>query len=105
MLAGHPDLFNRETHQLLTLRKGEFIQATAYALSEAGDPMAQAVLLREQASMFDQHATFFLKKLTSAVYFLGASMHFSQFEQSALIEIDQALPFSCGTLDFTVETF
>jgi len=47
--------------------------------------MPEAVLLREQASFFDWRATFFLKKLASAVYLLGAPLHVSQFERSALI--------------------
>jgi hypothetical protein len=59
--------------------------------------------LNKNAALFDQRPPLLLKLPASCVYLLGATLHLSQLDQSALIEVDQAAAFAGRSLNFTLE--
>src|SRR5271156_2665067 len=65
---------------------------------------AELVVAGERGSFVGEAGSLVLQFFSAGGDFGGAALHFGEFDEGALVEVDEAAPFGVGGLDFAVES-
>ena len=74
---------------------------------DAGGEVVQAaaelVVAGERGSLVGEVGSLVLQFFSAGGDFCGAALHFGEFDEPALVEVDEAAPFGAGGVDFAVQ--
>ena len=65
---------------------------------------AELVVTGERGSFVGESGSLVLQLFSAGGDFGGAALHFGEFDEPALVEVDEAAPFGIGGLDLAVES-
>ncbi len=71
---------------------------------EVVDAVAELVVAGERGSFVGEAGSLVLQLFSAGGDFGGATLHFGQFDEPALVEVDETAPFGVGGLDFAVQS-
>ena len=104
MPASDTDVFEDETHQLLTAFEAEGVDAEHGLLSEVGDALVEAVFGGQLGLASDEGLAFLVEATTAVVDLACAAAHFCVVDHSGLVEVGDPSPFGMCTLEPAVES-
>ena len=99
MPAGHPDVFDEQAQQLLFLGVVESVDDGVDAGGEVVHAAAELVVTGERGSFVSEAGSLVLQLFSAAGDFGGAALHFGEFDEPALVEVDEAAAFGIGGVD------
>src|SRR6516162_210626 len=94
--AGDPDVFDEQAQQLLFLGVVEGVDDGVDAGGEVMHAAAELVVAGELGSFVGQTGSLVLQLLSARCDFGRAALHFGQFDEPTLVEVDEATPFGIG---------
>ena len=100
--AGDPDVFDEQAQQLLFLGVVEGVDDGVDAGGEVVHAAAELVVTGERGSFVGEVGSLVLQLFSAAGDFGGAALHFGEFDEPALVEVDEAAPFGVGGVDLAV---
>ena len=65
---------------------------------------AELVVTGERGSFVDEAGSLVLQFFSAGGDFGGAALHFGEFDEPALVEVDEAAPFGVGCVDLAVQS-
>ena len=103
MPAGDADVFDEQAQQLLFLGVVEGVDDGVDAGGEVVHAAAELVVTGERGSFVGEAGSLVLQLFSAGGDFGGAALHFGEFDEPALVEVDEAAPFGVGGLDLAVQ--
>jgi hypothetical protein len=101
--AGDADVFDEQAQQLLFLGVVEGVDDGVDAGGEVVHAAAELVVAGERGSFVGEAGSLVLQFVSAGGEFGGAALHFGEFDEAALVEVDEAATFGVGGVDFAVE--
>ena len=101
--AGDADVFDEQAQQLLFLGVVEGVDDGVDAGGEVVHAAAELVVTGERGSFVGEAGSLVLQLFSAGGDFGGAALHFGEFDEPALVEVDEAAPFGVGGLDLAVQ--
>ena len=102
--AGDADVFDEQAQQLLFLGVVEGVDHGVDAGGEVVHATAEFVVAGEFGSFIGKAGSFVQQFFSARCDLHGAALHFGEFNESTLVEVDEAAPFAVGGLDLAVES-
>src|SRR6516162_720717 len=103
MPAGDPDVFDKQAQQLLFLGVVEGVDDGVDAGGEVVHAAAELVVAGEVGSFVGETGSLVLQLFSACCGFGSAALHFGQFDEPTLVEVDEATPFGIGGVDLAVQ--
>ena len=103
MPAGDPDVFDEQAQQLLFLGVVEGVDDGVDAGGEVVHAAAELVVTGERGSFVGEAGSLVLQLFSACGDFGGAALQFGEFDEPALVEVDEAAPFGVGGVDLAVQ--
>ena len=100
--AGDADVFDEQAQQLLFLGVVEGVDDGVDAGSEVVHAAAELVVAGERGSFAGEAGSLVLQLFSAGRDFGGAALQFGEFDEPALVEVDEAAPFGIGGVDLAV---
>ena len=101
--AGDSDVFDEKAQQLLFLDVVEGVDDGVDACGEVVDSAAELVVTGERGSFVGKAGSLVLQFFSAGGDFGGAALHFGEFDEPALVKVDEAAPFGVGGVDLAVQ--
>jgi hypothetical protein len=101
--AGDSDVFDEQAQQLLFLGLVEGVDDGVDAGGEVVDAVSELVVAGEFGAFVGEACSLVLQFFSAGGDFGGAALHFGEFDEPALVEVDEAAPFCVGGVDLAVE--
>ena len=101
--AGDADVFDEQAQQLLFLGVVEGVDDGVDAGGEVVHAAAELVVAGERGSFVGEAGSLVLQLFSAGGDFGGAALHFGEFDEPALVEVDEAAPFGVGGVDLAVQ--
>jgi hypothetical protein len=101
--AGDADVLDEQPEQLLFLDVIEAVDDVADARGEVVNTLSDLIVAGECGALFGEVGAFGGQLAAPRGDFGGAALHFGQFDQSGLVEVDQATAFGLGGVDFATQ--
>lgn len=101
--AGDADLLDDEAEELLSLVEVKVIKGGQGAAGEVGDALTQLVVGGQLGPLCGQLLASGVQLGVSAVDVFGAALHVDEFDQSGLVEVNQAATFLGRGHDLAIE--
>ena len=100
--SGDPDVFDEEAQQLLFLGVVEGVDDGVDAGGKVVHAAAELVVAGQRGSFVGEAGSLVLQLFSAAGDLGGAALHFGQFDEPALVEVDETAPFGIGGVDLAV---
>ena len=101
--AGHADVFDEQAQQLLFLGVIEGVDDGVDSGGEVVHAVAELIVAGEGGTFVGEVGSFVLQFFSAGGDFGGAALHFGEFDEPALVEVDEAAPFGVGGVDLAVQ--
>jgi len=101
--AGDLDVFDEQAQQLLFLDVVEGVDDGVDAGGEVVHAAAELVVTGERGSFVGEAGSLVLQLFSAGGDFGGAALQFGQFDEPALVEVDEAVPFGVGGVELAVQ--
>jgi hypothetical protein len=85
--ASDADVVEDKAQQLLAAFEVECVEARERALCEAGDALAEAVVVEQLSVLVGKVSAFVFEVASAGVEFSGATCHFRAVDHSGLVEV------------------
>ena len=101
--AGHADVFDEQAQQLLFLGVIEVVDDGVDAGSEVVHAGSELIVAGECSSFVGEAGSFVLQLFSTCSDLGGAALHFGEFDEPGLVEVDEAAPFGIGGIELAVQ--
>ena len=101
--AGHADVFDEQAQQLLFLGVIEGVDDGVDAGGEVVYAGSELIVTGEDGAFVSEAGLLVLQLFSACGDLGGAALHFGEFDEPALVEVDEAVPFGVGGVDLAVQ--
>jgi hypothetical protein len=102
--AGDADVVDEQAQQLLFLGVVEGVDGGVDAGGEIVHAVAELVVTGERGPFVGEAGSLVLQFFSAGGDLGAAALQFGEFDEPALVEVDEAVPFGVGGLDLAVQS-
>ena len=103
MPACYADVFDEQAQQLLFLGVIEGVDDSVDVGGEVVHAGSELIVAGEGGAFVGESGSLVLQFFSACGDFGGAALHFGEFDEPALVEVDEAAPFGVGGVDLAVQ--